>query len=116
MGITYHDQACVVIEFVNEHLPQVRVAHQTAAIVSDIAVGGEVKRRRHSITVHVGHMNPFQVPANGQGKERHLKDRHQELEQEESRVAVDVHQVFPAQGTDVEGAWQDGQWVSSALH
>ena len=52
---------------------------------------------------------------NGQAEEDNLEGWDEELEEEESNVAVDAHKVLPAEGSDVERTWKAGEGTLCTL-
>ena len=57
----------------------------------------------------------MKVPPDGKTEEHNLKSGDEELKDEESWVAVDSHQVLPAEGSDVDGTRETGEGILGAL-
>ena len=53
--------------------------------------------------------------ADSKREDNDLESGDDELEDEESGVPIDSHQVLPAEGQDVEGVWTAGQGVPGAF-
>lgn len=71
--------------------------------------------QKTSILVRVHDLYPHQVPTNGQAEKNDLKSRDEELENEEARVAVNSHQVLPAESSDVDRTREAGERIPGAF-
>lgn len=89
------------------------------SVVQKISIIVCITQERHAevwtVVIHIHYLNVLQVPTNGQGKEGKLKDWDEELKEEEAGVAIDVHQVLPAESKNVGGSREQRHWVSCTL-
>ena len=72
-------------------------------------------KEKPSVIVGVRYSDSREVVPNGQAEEDNLESWDEELEEEESNVAVDAHKVLPAEGSDVERSWKAGEGTLCAL-
>jgi hypothetical protein len=66
---------------------------------------------RERVFVCVRNIDSLQVPTNGQTEEYDLEGGDEELENKQTGVSVDAHQVFPAESGNVDGAGEAGDRV-----
>ena len=78
-------------------------------------VTDERERDEACIIVGVSDLDAPEVLPDGQCKQGDLEGGDDELEDEQAEVAIDPHQVFPAEGCDVGGGREAGTHSSAAL-
>ena len=110
---SYHIKRAVVLQLGYVEVSQVGVVGEAVVDIRVVAEAG--KGHRELVVVGVRQPDAAEVPPDGQTEDDDLESGDEELEDEEAWVAVDPHQVLPAEGGHVDGTGETGTSAAVAL-
>lgn len=93
------------------HVELTQIGYISEPVIDVRVCADEREGVGRGVVIGVGDLDASQVPADGQAEDDYLEGRDEELEDEEAGVAVDPHEVLPAEGDHVDGTREAGRQV-----